>query len=93
MICREFANMTKQIKNLRKWFFFQNNKLSLEVRPTGSWPYLNSLQQQVSIYRMRAIISRGLYIFTPFFIAVYIVERLILQPIYVQTRKCSESSV
>ena len=42
--------------------FFQNNKLGLVVRP-----YLNSLQQQVSIYRMRAIISHDLYIFYPIF--------------------------
>ena len=38
-----------------------------------------------------AIITRGLYIFTPFFAAVYIVERLVLQTIYLcsmyQTRK------
>ena len=37
MISREFANMTKQIENLRKYqtsvCFFQNNKLGLEVRP------------------------------------------------------------
>ena len=36
---------------------------------------------------MRAIISRGLYIFTPFFSAVYIVERLILQTIYVLNKE------
>ena len=34
-------------------------------------------------YRMRAIITRGLYFFTPFFTAVYIVERLLLQTAYV----------
>ena len=66
MISSEFANMTKQVENLRKYqtsgLFFQNNKLGLEVRT-----YLNLLQQQVSIYRMRAIISRGLYIFYPIF--------------------------
>ena len=32
--------------------------------------------------RKRAIITRSLYIFTPFFTAVYIVERLMLQTIY-----------
>ena len=30
-------------------------------------------------YRMLAIISRGLYFFTPLFNAVYILERLVLQ--------------
>ena len=30
-----------------------------------------------NVYCTRAIITRGLYIFTPFFIAVYIVERLV----------------
>jgi hypothetical protein len=35
----------------------------------------------VLVYRMRAIITRGLYIFTPFFTAVYIVEQLVLQTI------------
>ena len=34
-------------------------------------------------YRMRAIISRGLYIFGPFFTTAHIVERLVLQTIYV----------
>ena len=33
-------------------------------------------------YRTRAIVSRGLYIFTPFFTAVYNQERLILETIY-----------
>ena len=33
------------------------------------------------MYRTRSIINRGLYIFTLFFNAVYIVERLILQTI------------
>ena len=32
---------------------------------------------------MRAIITRGLYFFTPFFTAVYNQERLILQTTYV----------
>ena len=31
------------------------------------------------MYRMRAIISRRLYIFYPIFTAAYIVERLVLQ--------------
>ena len=39
-----------------------------------------------SNYRTRAIITRGLYIFTPFFTAVYNQERLILQTIYVLKR-------
>ena len=34
-------------------------------------------QNQIT-YRTRAIISRGLYIFTPFFNAVYIVEQLVI---------------
>ena len=38
-------------------------------------------------YRTRAIISRGLYIFYSFFAAVYIVERLILQTIYVLNKE------
>ena len=38
----------------------------------------------VNTYRARAIITRGLYFFlTPFFTAVYIVERLLLQTAYV----------
>ena len=36
-----------------------------------------------TIYRTGAIISRGLYIFYPIFTEVYIVERLVLQTIYV----------
>ena len=35
------------------------------------------------IYRTRAIITRGLYIFTPFFSAIYNQKQLILQTIYV----------
>ena len=35
------------------------------------------------IYCTCTIITRGLYIFTPFFTAVYIVEQLLLQTIYV----------
>ena len=42
---------------------------------------------QISTYPTRAIISRGLYIFTPFFTAAYIVERLVLQTIYVLNKK------
>ena len=38
-------------------------------------------------YCTRAIITRGLYIFTPFFTAVYIVERLVLRTIYVLNKK------
>ena len=38
-------------------------------------------------YRTRAFISRGLYIFTPFFSAVYNQERLILQTIYVLNKE------
>ena len=34
-------------------------------------------------YRTRAIITRSLYFFTPFFTAVFIVERLLLQTAYV----------
>ena len=37
-------------------------------------------------YLMRAIISRGLYIFTPFFTAVYNQEQLIIQTTYVLKR-------
>ena len=37
-------------------------------------------------YRRRAIITRGLYFFTPFFTAVYNQERLILQTTYVLKR-------
>ena len=36
---------------------------------------------QKSTYRTRAIITRGLYFFTPFFSAVYNQERLILQTV------------
>ena len=39
------------------------------------------------IYRTRAIITRGLYIFTPFFSAVYNRDRLILQTIYVLNKE------
>ena len=39
------------------------------------------------MYRTRAIISRGLYIFTPFFSAVYNQELLILQTIYVLNKE------
>ena len=35
------------------------------------------------MYRTRAIITRGLYIFYPIFTAVYIEERFILQTIFV----------
>ena len=38
-------------------------------------------------YRTRAIISRGLYIITTFFTAVYNQERLILETIYVVNRE------
>ena len=38
-------------------------------------------------YRTHAIITRGLYIFTPYFTAVYIVERLVLQTIYVLNKE------
>ena len=34
------------------------------------------------MYRTRVSITRGLYIFTPFFTAVYIVERFIMQSGY-----------
>ena len=38
-------------------------------------------------YHTRAIISRGLYIFTPFFTVALIVERLVLQTIYVLNKE------
>ena len=38
-------------------------------------------------YRTHAIISRGLYIFYPFFSAVYNQEQLILQTIYVVNKE------
>ena len=38
-------------------------------------------------FRTRAIISRGLYIFTLFFTGVYIVEQLVLQTIYVLNKE------
>ena len=39
------------------------------------------------MYRMGPIISHGLYIFTPFITAVYIVEQLVLQTIYVLNKE------
>ena len=39
------------------------------------------------LYRTRAIISRGLYIFYPIFHCIFIVERLILQKIYVLNKE------
>ena len=45
------------------------------------------------IYRTWAITSRGFYIFTPFFTAVYIVERLILQTIYVLNKEILEPKI
>ena len=38
-------------------------------------------------YRTRAIITRGLYLFYPIFTAVYIVEQLVLQPIYILNKE------
>ena len=37
--------------------------------------------------RTRAIIAHGLYIFYPIFTAVYILERLVLQTIYVLNKE------
>ena len=52
--------------------------------------FLNYLADGIDIcvtekrtYRKRAIISRGCIFFTPFFTAVYNLERLILETIYV----------
>ena len=44
-------------------------------------------EQTKKIYRKHAIVNRGLYIFTPFFTAVYIVERLVLQTIYILNKE------
>ena len=41
-----------------------------------------SCELEYHMYCARTIISRGLYIFTPFFSGVYNQERLILQTIY-----------
>ena len=38
-------------------------------------------------YHTRAIFHCGLYAFTPFFTAVYIVERLVFQTIYVLNKE------
>ena len=43
------------------------------------------------MYHKRAIISRGLYFFPAFFTAVYIVERLVLQTIYILTKQGNSS--
>ena len=40
-----------------------------------------------NMYRTSAIISRGLYIFTPFFTVVYIVERFVFQTIFVLNKE------
>ena len=42
--------------------------------------------------RTLAIIARGLYIFYPIFTAVYILERLVLQTIYVLKKKILQFS-
>ena len=47
--------------------------------PWMVWKWQPKLKYYVFIYRTRAIITRGLYFFTPFFTAVYIWERFILQ--------------
>ena len=41
----------------------------------------------IKTYRMHAIITRDLYIFIPFFTAVYIVEWFVLQTIYVLNKE------
>ena len=56
-------------------------------KQTGSctswlWPASFTQTGWLNDYRTRTIISRGLYIFTPSFTAVYNQERLILQTIY-----------
>ena len=56
------------------------------------WPLGWLLEQTKKIYRKRAIINRGLYIFTPFFTAVYIVEQLVLQTIYVINKEIRQFS-
>ena len=48
---------------------------------------VTSFFEKINNYRTRNIISRGLYIFTPFFSAVYNQERLILQTIYVLNKE------
>jgi hypothetical protein len=49
-------------------------------------PKLKMMYQRMN-YRTRAIISRGLYVFTPFFTAVYNQERLTLETIYVVNKE------
>ena len=48
---------------------------------------VTSFFEKINKYRTRNIISHGLYIFTPIFSAVYFVERLILQTIYVLNKE------
>ena len=48
------------------------------VVPLSQALFCPSMGRNQIIYRTRAIISGGLYIFTPFFNAVYIVEWLVI---------------
>ena len=45
------------------------------------------------IYHMRAIITEGLYNFTPIFTVVYICKRLILQTIYALNKEILQKNL
>ena len=81
----------KKSKNVQTTFMdgpilFKNCPVFVVWPETLTVP-LNLLTKPTTVYRTCAIISRGLYIFTPFFSAVYNRKRLILQTIYVQNKE------
>ena len=67
------------VSNLFRSFIYIDSLVFLEETS-----YIVGAQniQPFSLYRTSAIISRGLYIFYPIFLAVYIQKRLIFQTVY-----------
>ena len=75
--------LTSALPNFRSEFMLELEELQHMCK--------QSLFDQV--YRTRAIITRGLYLFTPFFTLVYIVERLVLHTIYLCSKQGNSSII
>ena len=67
--------------------FHSENNFRKKENPAILNHFVKVCYGEENIYRTRAIKTRSLYIFYPFFSAVYNQERLILQTIYVLNKE------
>ena len=78
MVCAIASDNAIKISNPTESFKIQTKAVVWPAKIKVIQDYNIRLNEK-NIYRTRAIITRGLYIFYPIFTAVYIVERFVMQ--------------